>query len=390
MTFQTIDQAKRLNKKIVLVRIDANVPMSGKKVLDDSRLKAILPTLRYLERKRAKIILISHLGRPNGKKVPNLSLKPIGYALGKMLKKPIKVLLLEQGAKAIRHEAEKNIVLLENIRFYKGEDANSTVLAKELAKLGQVYVNDAFSVSHRAAASMVGLPKLLPSYAGFNLNSEVEALEKIKKAKGQKLVVIAGGAKISDKLPVLEKLLPKAMAILVGGGVANNLLKAKKLPVGKSLVDDTVMKQTRAILTKGKKKLVLPIDVICDNTKISKPDANWRLVKEVKPQERIVDIGPKTCQLYAGYIKKAKYVFWSGPLGLIEEPHWSHSTLALGRLLASKVGRHTYALMGGGETVPFFLKHHLTMDYFSTAGSALLDFLAGEKLPGLKAIGYKK
>ena len=307
MSFQTIDQAKRLNKKIVLVRIDTNVPMAGKKVLDDSRLQAILPTLRYLERKRAKIILISHLGRPNGKKVPSLSLKPIGYALGKLLKTPIKVLALEQGAKAIRYEAEKNIVLLENIRFYKGEDTNSATLAKELAKLGHIYINDAFSVSHRAAASIVGIPKILPSYAGFNLAAEVEALEKIKKSKGQKLVVIVGGAKIADKLPVLEKLLPKAMAILVGGGVANNFLKAKKFPVGKSLVDESVMKQTRAILAKGKKKLILPIDVICDNTRTAEHDAHWRFVKEVKPQERIVDIGPKTCQLYSSYIKKAKF-----------------------------------------------------------------------------------
>lgn len=390
MTFQTIDKAKRLNKKYVLVRLDTNVPMRGKKILDETRLKAALPTLRYLERKKAKIIIISHLGRPNGKEVVSLSLKPIGYALGKLLKRPVKVLPFAKGIKSIRAEADKNIVLLENIRFYKGEDDNSVSLAKDLAKLGNVYINDAFSVSHRVSASLVGLPKLLPSFAGFNLAAEIDALEKIKKAKGKNLVIVVGGAKVADKLPVIKKLLPKAAAVLVGGGVANNFLKAKKISVGKSLVDDSVMTATRSILRLDKKKLVLPIDLICDSTRTKQPDAIWRELKEVKPYERIVDIGPKTCQLYATHIKKAKLVFWSGPLGWIEEKNWSHGTLALARLIDSKVGRHIYALAGGGETVPFFLKHRLTMDYFSTAGSALLEFLAGEKLPALKAIGYKK
>jgi phosphoglycerate kinase len=328
------------------------------------------------------------LGRPQGKIIPSLSLKPIGHALSRLFKQPVKVLSLNVGVSAIRRATKAGPVLLENIRFETGEDANTLVLAKQLARLGDIYVNEAFSVSHRTATSIVGLSKLLPNYAGLHLAHEVVALEKIKQAGAKPVVAIIGGAKVVDKLPVISKLLPRVKAVLVGGAVANTFLNARGINTGKSLIDKDVLLDAKRLLRQAGKKIILPIDVITDRLATKKVEHQWREVKKVKTGERIVDLGTKTCQLYAPYIKGAKTIFWSGTLGLTEVPEWSHASLALGRLVSAQAGRQAFVVVGGGDTLGFFKQHNLTVDHESLAGSAMLEFLGGKKLPGLQVLGY--
>jgi len=317
MQLKSIFQAKNLSGKTVLVRIDTNVPLKGKHVLDDSRLKQAVPTIRFLQRHGAYIILIGHLGRPAGKVVPSLSLKPVGYTLGKILRQPVKVLTLSSKPEVIKNESKKGLVLLENIRFDKGEDNNSQLLARSLARLGQIYVNEAFSFSHRATASMVSLPKKLPSYAGLALINEINSLENISHKGKKPVVAVIGGAKISDKLPVIEKLLPRLSAVLVGGGVANTLLRAKGLKIGKSLIDNKEIKDGKKLIKRAGKKLILPVDVVVDNVSTKRLEARLKMVNKLMTSDKIVDLGTETCRVYAKYIKKAKTIFWGGPLGLV-------------------------------------------------------------------------
>ncbi len=388
MSFRVISEARKLAGKIAVVRLDTNVPLKGKKVEDDARLRAALPTLRYLERHGARLVLMGHLGRPQGKKVAALSLKPIGYTLGKLLRQKVLVLPLSKGPEAIKRAAERSVVLVENIRFERGEDTNDPALAKTLGKLGNLFVNEAFSVSHRTAASVVGIARHLPSYAGLALAAEVTALEHVRKAGKKPVVVVIGGAKVADKLPVIAKLLPRASAVLVGGAVANTFLRAKKYRLGASLVDEDEVAAARALLKRGGKKLVLPIDVVVDNVRTRRGEAQWKLPDEVGARERVVDVGTRTTLLYASFLKKANTVFWAGPLGLVEEHQWSHGTLSLARLVSARARGPAFVLVGGGDTVNLFHQHKLWVDHASLAGSALLDFLAGVKLPGLTALEH--
>ncbi|HCM45230.1 MAG TPA: phosphoglycerate kinase [Candidatus Veblenbacteria bacterium] len=390
MQLKSIFQAKNLKGKTVLVRIDTNVPLKGKHVLDDSRLRLAVPTIRFLQRHGAYIILIGHLGRPAGKVVPSLSLKPVGYTLGKILRQPVKVLTLSSKPEVIKNESKKGLVLVENIRFDKGEDNNSQLLARSLARLGQIYVNEAFSFSHRATASMVSLPKKLPSYAGLALINEINSLENISHKGKKPVVAVIGGAKISDKLPVIEKLLPRLSAVLVGGGVANTLLRAKGLKIGKSLIDNKEIKDGKKLIKRAGKKLILPVDVVVDNVSTKRLEARLKMVNKLMTSDKIVDLGTETCRVYAKYIKKAKTIFWGGPLGLVEESKWRHATLALGRLASARARRQVFVVVGGGDTVGFFHQHNLVVDFFSAGGSAMLNFLAGEEMPGLTSIGYRR
>lgn len=389
MPLRSIASAKNLKGKIALVRIDTNVPLEGKHVLDDSRLREAVPTIRLLERKGAGIILIGHLGRPAGRIVSGLSLKPIGYVLGKLLRQPVKVLALSMPPEAIREQASKGVVLLENIRFNKGEDNNSQELARTLASLGHLYVNEAFSCSHRVSASVVALSRKLPSFAGLSLIHEVESLERVRRGDLKPVVAVIGGAKIGDKLPAIEKLLPRLSAVLVGGGVANTFLKAKGFKIGKSLINEAEIKEAKRLIKRAGKKLVLPMDVVIDRVGTKRPEAWLKKINEITPGDRIVDIGTESCILYARHFKKARTIFWSGPLGLAEQPNWQHATLALGRLVSALARRRVYVVVGGGETAGFFHQHGLEADFFSTGGGAMLEFLGGEDLPGLSALGYR-
>lgn len=382
---RSIAEEHSLRGKFVLLRVDVNVPLKGKKIVDDSRLRAILPTIRLLEKRKAHIILVGHLGRPKARE-ESLSLKPIGYHLGKLLKKPVRVLSLARGAAEVRLAAASGLVFLENIRFEKGEDENSSLLAKKLASLADIYVNEAFSVSHRKAASMVGITKYLPAYAGLSLVDELRSLEQIKYKGKRPVIAIIGGAKVADKLAVIKYLLPKVDVVLTGGAVANTFMRAAGVEVGKSLVDEKVIAQAKAILLAARERLIVPHDVVVDNTKTLKHEHGWCLDSQVGQADRILDIGPQTARVYNSYLTGARTILWAGPLGMTEELKYAQASLVIGRTVSQRARAGAFVLIGGGETATFFHQQKLWVNHISLAGSALLEFLAGKKLPGIEAL----
>jgi len=383
-----ISEVKKLHNKVVLVRISADVPLQGNKILDDSRLCEALPTIRFLERHGAKIILVGHLGRPEGRVVPKLSLKPVGYAFGKLLRQPVKVLPLSVGRTGLRAAAKQGIVLLENIRFERGEEENTSTLSRKLASIADLYVNESLATSHRQAASIVGVTRFLPSYAGLALAHEVHSLEHIRQGGKKPMVAIIGGAKISDKLPVIKKLLPKFSNILVGGAVANTLLMAKKNKVGQSLVELDMLPQAIKLLTQAKSKILLPVDVVVLSGSGKK--AVVRKMREVAQNDKIFDLGPKTIALYSKVLKKAKTIFWGGPIGLVEDKRFSAGTLELAKVVSTQSHNSVFVLVGGGDTASFFHKQGMRVNHISLAGGAMLEFLAGEELPGLRVLETRK
>jgi phosphoglycerate kinase len=352
---------KNLKGKTALVRVDFNVPIKNGKVLDDFRIKKALPTIKFLQKKGAKVVLISHLGEDGTR-----NMKPVANCLRKYIK--------------------KDITLLENIRKYPGEKKNDLKFAKKLAKLGDFYVNDAFSVSHRQHASIVGIPKYLPSYAGFQLEEEVKNLSKVVKNPKHPFLFILGGAKFSTKMPLIKKYLKLADYVFIGGALANDFLKAKGYEVGKSLVDNT--EGIKNILKSC--KLILPIDVVVKNDTNSAMAefVSLRKVNEVKKNEIIIDIGPSTEKILAPIIKKSKLILWNGPLGKYEEGGDKATKKLLRLVLKSK----SQVVIGGGDIVTVLSKleprnYRLKPNIFvSTGGGATLDFLAHGTLPGIKAL----
>lgn len=383
--FQSVIEVQNLKGKTAIVRIGCDVPMKGNKILDDKRLREVLPTLQLLEKRGAHIILIGHLGRPGGAFAPSLSLKPIGYHLGKLLRRPIKVISVNQGYQKITAEANRGIVLLENIRFEVGEDQNNKKFAKHLASLGSIFVNEAFSVSHRASASLVGITRYLPSYAGLALYHELALLKKINiHSRDHKSVAIIGGAKVADKLSIIKQLIKKVDFVLTGGAVANTLFKAKKLEIGVSLFDKSVIKNAHTLL-KNNKVLILPKDVVVER------GAGKTLhvaVEKILPKDKIIDVGKLTTADYIKRLKSARVVFWSGQLGVTEHKNGLASSLAIAKALHTLSKHLTTVIVGGGDTGNFFNEHNLKVTHISTAGGALLEFLAGKKLPALDALGY--
>lgn len=349
---RSIKILKNLKGKTALVRVDFNVPIKNGRVLDDFRIKKTLPTIKFLQKKGAKIILISHLGE-DGKK----SLKPVANYLKKFVK--------------------KDIVLLENIRRYDGEIKNDLNFAKKLARLGDFYVNEAFSVSHRQHASIVGVPKYLPSYAGFQLEEEIKNLSVVFKKPKHPFLFILGGAKFSTKMPLIKKYLKLADNVFVGGALLNDFLKAKGYEIGKSLVDNT--KGIKEILKN--KKLILPIDVVVKNgNKLISRKAN-----EVKKNEIILDVGNNSIKIIEPYIKKSKLILFNGPLGKYEDGN-DRATKKVLKLVARSKAE---SIIGGGDTVSLVSKMKMEnkFSFVSTGGGATLDFLAHGTLPGIKALG---
>lgn len=387
MKLDSIKKIKNLKNKKVLLRVDFNVPMADGRVKEDYRIKAALSTIDYLVSKGAKVIIMAHLGDPGGKIVPELSLRPVARRLSQIIKKPVIFVPETIGYKADK-EVEKmvagEIVFLENLRFNEGEAKNDMRFAKHLAGLADLYVNEAFSVCHRAQASVSAIRKCLPSYFGLQLVTEIKNLDKILKPT-HPLVVVMGGAKISTKLPLIEKMAVLADHILLGGGLANNFLKYQKLEVGKSLVDsgsDIFVKK----FFKGKKlaaKIILPVDVIvCDRLK----NAKLKNAEELAKTDAIMDIGPETIALYSSYIKSAVTIIWNGPLGKFEDSAYKHGTMSIAIAIAARSTGYAYGLIGGGETVEALkqTKMESYVDFVSTAGGAMLSYLGGEKMPGLK------
>ncbi len=373
-----------VKNKRVLVRVDFNVPMSGRKIADNTRIKESLPTIKYLLNKKAQVILISHLGRPEGKKNAKYSLKPIAQELEKLLHK--KILFIQNYLKAqssVRKMKSKDIILLENLRFHKEEEQNDHAFAKRLASYADVYINDAFSVSHRSHASIDAITRYLPSAAGFLLEKETKELSKIKYPK-HPFICILGGRKVSKKNETIEHFARKADKILIGGAIAASFIKAQGKSIGKTEADE--LKFATQILKKYKKKIILPIDLVTA-TKISYAAKSTTFdSNNITKNSIITDMGKETVKSFTKELSRAKTIFWHGPLGIFEFPQWAKGSTAIARSIARQ---KAVKIAGGGETGEIIHNLHLQrgFTYISTSGSAALDFIADKTLPGLKALG---
>lgn len=407
MAIKYIRTAK-IKNKTVIVRVGVDVPLTADgKVADDFRLHALLPTIHLLRAQNCKILLCGHIGRPDGKTLPEFSLRPVAEHLAKLLKlaygesdhgsryKDAASLLFFPGD--IRKESERirvraasshAIVFLENLRFYPEEQAGSTFFAKQLASLADVYVDEAFSVAHRKDASIVAIAKYLPSYAGLQLEQEITNLDRVLKRPKAPFVVMMGGAKISDKIKTLTNLGKKADTLLVGGGLANLFFAARGYEIGKSKAEHESVKLAWQTDKNFKGKIVLPVDVVVANSALDKSSIRTCAPHEVKKNELILDSGPKTILAFAKVLKEAKTVVWNGPLGFFEHKPFHHSTMALGRIVGAVGKGRAYAVVGGGETVDAIRQAGQAeyVDHLSTGGGAMLEYLAGTKLPGITAL----
>ncbi|MFH0935274.1 MAG: phosphoglycerate kinase [Candidatus Omnitrophota bacterium] len=380
--------------KAVLMRADFNVPQDeALNITDDTRIRATLPTIKYLLDKGArKVILISHLGRPKGKPEAKYSLQPVARRLEGLLNEPVKFIGECVGDK-VKEEidaAAEKIILLENLRFHAQEEANDPDFAKSLSALGELFVNDAFGTAHRAHASTEGVAHYLKSAAGFLLEKEIKYLGEAVANPGRPFMVILGGAKVSDKIGVIENLLPKCDCILIGGGMSYTFLKAQGKPIGSSKLEEDKLGLAAEILQKAKeanKEILLPIDhVVVD--KIDRT-VNIDIVGEDIPDGKIaVDIGPKTVVLFEERLKSAKTIIWNGPLGIFETEAFSKGTKCIAEYIASL---DCTSIIGGGDTAAAIAKFNLEdkMTHISTGGGASLEFLEGKTLPGIAALTDK-
>jgi len=387
MTLRKLEDLKNLNNKHVVLTADLNVPLKNGKVTDDSRLKAIQPTIEYLKNKKASTVILTHLGRPQGKRVKEFSTQVLVKPLEKILKSKI-IFFDGLVEKEIIDQVSKlkagEIVLMQNTRFYPGEEKNDLTFAKKLASLGEVFVNDAFSVSHRAHASLVGITKYLKAYAGLQMQKEVENLNKVFQTKDKPKMAVIGGAKLDTKIKVLENLLKKMDLILLGGVIANNVLAALGEPVGSSKIEPEALKLAKKIIST---KIIVPSDGVV----AKKPDSLFvktKKIKDVKKGEFILDIGPETVEIYAKILAQAKVIIWNGPLGYFENKKFRQGSLSLLKVL---VKSNAFKVIGGGETLQLLDEAKLKLPncFISTGGGAMLEFLEGKVLPGIKPLIVK-
>ncbi len=390
LTLQDLD----LKDKTVLVRADFNVPQDAElKITDDTRIRATLPTLKYiLEKGAKKIVLMSHLGRPDGKVVAKYSLKPVAARLKELLGQEVLFLndCVGEGIKKQIEQAKEKVILLENLRFHAEEEANDAGFAKGLSALADIFVNDAFGTAHRAHASTEGVTHFLKSAAGFLLEKEIKYIGGAVSNPEKPFVVILGGAKVSDKIGMIENLLPKCDAIIVGGGMSYTFLKAQGLEIGNSRLEKDKLELAKAMLAQAKKlgkEIVLPVDhVVADNID---PQAKTEIAGLNIPAGKIgVDIGPQTIKLFEEKLKSAKTIVWNGPLGIFEMDAFSKGTEEVAKFIANL---KTTSIIGGGDTAAAIAKFKLEnkMSHISTGGGASLEFLEGKTLPGIAALTEK-
>lgn len=384
-----------VNGKRVLVRVDFNVPLDENgKITDDTRIKAALPTIQYLIDNGAKTILVSHLGRPKGV-TESLRMNPVAARLQELLGKPVKKLDDAIGPDveaAVNSMSPGEVILLENIRFYKEEEANDQDFAKKLASLADVYVNDAFGTAHRAHASTEGVAHYIPtSVAGFLMQKEIDYLGKAVTTPERPYVAILGGAKVKDKIPVINNLIDKVDVLLIGGGMAYTFLKAKGYEIGKSLLDESNLELTKELMDKAADKGIkfeLPVDVLAA-TELS-PDADTKIVPvtEIPSEMMGVDIGPETMNIYSDYIKNAGTVVWNGPMGVFEMEPFAAGTRAIAQAMADS---KAVTIVGGGDSAAAVEQMGFAdkMSHVSTGGGASLEFLEGKQLPGVVALNDK-
>ena len=397
MKIKTIKSIKNLKGKRVLVRADFNVPLKNGEIKELYKIEKSLPTIKFLIDKGAKIILLSHLGRPE-KMEKELSLKPVAAALENKLEREVKIIdftKLKKNPENYWTEAQKmvdemknvEILILENVRFVKGEEKNDKIVAKKFATLGDVFVLDGFAVAHRDAATVTGIAKHLPAVAGLLMEAEINGLNKVMQKPKKPFVVVLGGSKMETKIPLLKQFASKAHYILVGGGIANTYFFAKGAQTGKSLIDKEHKKE--AVFYGKKKNVIMPLDFIVGTEKGEKchiVDVNEKI--KLKSNEAIFDIGPKTISHFAKIIKNARTLVWNGALGYFEQHPYEYGTYAVARLFAARAKGRAFGVCGGGETVEVLKKLSLMedIDLVSTGGGAMLEFLSGKKLPGVKIV----
>lgn len=400
MAFRRLNElsSSELVGKEVMVRVDFNVPMLNGEISDDTRLRAALPTLQFLRENGAKAILLSHFGRPKGQIEPSMSLAKVAPALGDLLGQKVKFAADCKGhiaQNAISQMQNGDVLLLENTRFYAGEEKNDAGLSKEMAALGDLYVNDAFSAAHRAHASTEGITKFLPSFAGFSMARELDHLDKALGTPTRPILAIVGGAKVSSKIDLLENLVAKVDYLAIGGGMANTFLASLGLGVGKSLCEPDLLVKAKAIsaaAAKNKCTILLPTDVVVSKEFRADPPVRTCLTNEVAADEMILDAGPKSVMALAAVMEKCKTIIWNGPLGAFEMTPFDEATVAAAQTAAKLCNSgQLIAVAGGGDTVSA-LNHAGVSDEFSfisTAGGAFLEWMEGKALPGVVAMEQK-
>ena len=391
MVLNTIREADLANKR-VLIRVDFNVPLKEGKVTDATRIVAALPTINYiLEQPGTSLVVMSHFGRPKGKKNPDFSMIPVGKKFEELLGRPVKVasdVIGEEVKKEVEALKAGEVLLLENCRFYPDEEANNPEFAKELASFGDIYVNDAFGTAHRAHASTEGVAHYLPAYAGFLIEKEVKFMAPLLENPEKPFVAIIGGSKVSSKISVLESLVKTCDVIVIGGGMAYTFLKVQGHQIGKSLVEDDYLETAKNFLAAAQKKgvkVILPVDHVCaaEFAEDAKPVAVDSV--EIPADLMGMDIGPKTTKAIVDELKGAKSVVWNGPMGVFEFASFAKGTEAVAKALAASKAT---TVVGGGDSVAAINKFGLAdkISHVSTGGGASLEFLEGKVLPGIKAL----
>ena len=390
---KSIKEEKNLNDKKILLRLDLNVPFKNGKITDTTRIDKILPTLKFLIKQNAKIMILSHVGRPMGKVINKLSLKPVCEDLEKKLNQNVE--FITKNINEIENEdlfknTEENIIVLENIRFYLEEEKNDPGFAKHLASLADIYVNDAFSCSHRAHASIHEISNFLPSFSGLQFDLEINALTKITSEIKKPITCIIGGSKISTKINIIKNLIPKFDNIVIVGGMANNVIKYMGHDIGKSLQEensDPVIKEIFSLSKKENCNIVYPEDIVVAKDFNTAPQI--KELNEILSDEMILDIGPKTINIISNLIDNSNTILWNGPAGYFENPNFANGSIKIAKkIIQNNIANKIYSVAGGGDTVSLLnsLNAMNNFNFVSTAGGAFLEYLEGKELPGITAL----
>ncbi|MDA8706409.1 phosphoglycerate kinase [Candidatus Pelagibacter bacterium] len=390
---KSISEELNLNNKRILLRLDLNVPLIDDKITDTTRIDKIIPTLKFLISQNTKIIIISHVGRPKGEVINELSLRPICKDLEMKLRQNIKLIskdIKEIISENLFNNDNEKIIMLENIRFYPEEEKNITKFAKQIASLADIYVNDAFSCSHRAHASIDKITNFLPCYSGLQLDLEIDALKKITSEIKKPITCIIGGSKVSTKINIIKNLIPKFDNIIIVGGMANNIIKYMGNNIGKSLQEensDTIIKEIISLSETENCKIIYPQDVVVGKNLNGTPQI--KELNEISKDDMILDIGPKTISMINNIIDKSNTILWNGPAGYFENPSFANGSIEIAKkIIDNNKSNKIYSVAGGGDTVSLLNSLNAVNDFnfVSTAGGAFLEYLEGKELPGIKAL----